>query len=60
MIIGLLKGGAVLVGKVALGIIGFVPTGIRAGSMAAIWMSKIGIVAAKSLFSILQAAAMTL
>ncbi len=60
MIIGLAIGGTVLVVKAVLGAIGFVPTGIAASSLAAVWMSKIGIVSAGSLFSILQAAAMTL
>lgn len=60
MIIGLLIGGTVLAAKAVLGAVGFVPTGIAAGSIAAAWMSEIGIVSAGSLFSILQAAAMTL
>lgn len=41
-----------------LGLIGFVGYGIRAGSIAAFWMAKIGVVAAGSCFAALQSLAM--
>jgi hypothetical protein len=44
--------------KILLGLAGFTATGIKAGSYAALWMAKIGIVTAKSFFSLLQSISM--
>ena len=44
--------------KIVLWIIGFTAIGIRAGSLAAWWMAKMGIVTVNSFFALLQSFAM--
>lgn len=46
------------IAKGILYLLGFTAEGIRYGSIAAMWMAKIGVVATKSFFSLLQSFAM--
>lgn len=58
MIGGVLAAGVLVAIPTILALIGFGPGGVVAGSFAAAWMAKLGVVTAGSLYAFLQSLAM--